>query len=109
MDIYDYTTKGGKNLIRDYINNLDENNKAIALSIREAIRKDGILAFEALKTRKLKGKLYEIKFSNQRIMYVIKDADSVYFLHICKKQKNKAESKDLNLAVERAKAEHLIF
>ena len=56
MDIYDYTTVGGKNLIKDYIDSLDESNKIIALSIRKAIRKDGILAFQGIKTRQLKGK-----------------------------------------------------
>lgn len=109
VDIYDYTTKGGKNVILDYIYNLPEDIQTVALNIRKAIRKDGYDAFTALTTRKLKGKLYEIKFSNQRIMYVIKNRDSVYFLHICQKQKNKTETKDLQLALNRAKTENLII
>lgn len=107
MDIYDYTTKGGKNVILNYIDSLPNDIKVIAYNIRKVISRDGMIAFEALNTRKLKGKLYEIKFSNQRIMYVIKNINSVYFLHICKKQKNKTENKDLELAIKRAKSEGL--
>ena len=107
MEIYDYTTNGGKNVIMDYIFKLPKSIQVIALNIRKVISEDGIEAFNLLDTRKLKGKLYEIKFSNQRIMYVIKDSDSVYFLHICKKQKNKAEKKDIELAIKRAKNENL--
>ena len=41
-------------------------------------------------------------------MYVIRDQDSVFFLHACKKQKGKAEQKDIELAKKRAKAEGLL-
>ncbi|MDO5440360.1 MAG: type II toxin-antitoxin system RelE/ParE family toxin [Erysipelotrichaceae bacterium] len=103
MEIFDYTTSGGKNVILSYIDSLPIELKIVAYGIRKKIRDDGLIAFQALNTRKLKGKLYEIKFSNQRIMYVIRDSDRVYFLHICKKQKNKAEKKDIDLAIKRAK------
>jgi len=41
-------------------------------------------------------------------MYVIRDAESVFFLHICKKQKGKAEKKNIELAKKRAKEEGLL-
>ena len=41
-------------------------------------------------------------------MYVIVDANGVAFLHICKKQKGKAEKQELEKALERAKRENLI-
>ncbi len=102
MKIYDYTTAGGKNLILTYIHELPENLRAIVYQIREDISEYGIDAFVSLQTRQLIGKLWEIKFKNQRIMYVIIDRDAVYFLHICRKQKNKAEKKDIETAVKRA-------
>ena len=102
MKIYDYTTAGGKNLILAYIHELTEDLRAIVYQIREDISKYGIDAFVSLQTRQLIGKLWEIKFKNQRIMYVIIDRDAVYFLHICRKQKNKAERKDIETAVKRA-------
>jgi len=56
-----------------------------------------------LNTRQLKGKLWEIKFSQNRIMYVIKDKENIYFLNACKKQKDRAERFELNKAIRRAK------
>ena len=41
-------------------------------------------------------------------MYIIQDQDAVYFLHICKKQKGKAEKQELEKAKKRAKAEGLL-
>lgn len=103
MIIHDYSTAGGKNVILQYIERLPIKLKIEAYLIRQNIVTDGLKAFEILDTRHLKGKIYEIRFSNQRIMYLIKDKDNVYFLHICKKQKNKTESKDLQKAIQRAR------
>ena len=43
-----------------------------------------------------------------RVMYVIIDKDGVVFLHICKKQKGRAEKQELDKAIQRAKAEGLL-
>ena len=90
MDIYDYTTSGGKNLIKEYIEKLPNPLKAEIFSVRQLICEKGIEAFALLATRQLYKKLWEIKISQERIMYVIRDQESVYFLNICKKQKNAA-------------------
>jgi len=37
-------------------------------------------------------------------MYVLHDSENIYFLHACKKQKNKAEKFELEKAINRAKA-----
>ena len=103
MEIIDYHTVGGKNVILDYIESLPVRQKVIALEIRKKIREEGILALNVLSTRHIRGKLYEIRFSNQRIFYVILNENSIYFLHICKKEKNKTEVNDLRLATRRAK------
>ena len=103
MKIIDYTTAGGKNLIEAYINGLTKKEQLEAFRIRNRINKDGAIALEALTTRHLYGKLWEIKFSANRIMYVIQDSDKIYFLHACKKQKNKAEKFELEKAIKRAK------
>ena len=65
-------------------------------------------AFEKLDTRQLRGKLWERKLSQNRIMYVIMNKDAVAFLHICKKQKGKAEKQDLDKALNRARKENLL-
>ena len=108
MDIYDYTTRGGKNVITNYIDKLSAKERLEIYDIRQEIRKHGMDAFEKIDTRQLRGKLWEIKVSQTRIMYVIVDTNGVAFLHICKKQKGKAEKQEIEKALERAKRENLI-
>ena len=103
MKIIDYTTVGGKNLIMAYIDDLTNEEQFEAFRIRRKISEDGVIALETLNTRHLRGKLREIKFSQSRIMYVVQDSKTIYFLHACKKQKNKAEKNELETAIKRAK------
>lgn len=108
MIIFDYATDGGKNLIIEYIKGLPVREQLEIYCIREEIEKSGLDAFEKIHTRQLRGKLWEIKVTQTRIMYVIINRDSVAFLHICKKQKGKAEKKEIETALKRAKSEDLI-
>lgn len=103
MQIHDYHTDGGKNVIKEYLSALPENERVVGYKIRHKIILDGLEAIEALNTRQLRGKLWEIKFSKNRIMYVIADEDNIYFLHACQKQKGKAEQFELEKAIQRAK------
>lgn len=80
----------------------------IGYNIRHRIVENGLKAFDELNTRQLDGKLWEIKFSQNRIAYVIKDADNVYFLHCWVKQKGKAEKFELDTAISRAKENDLM-
>ena len=95
-------------MIMDYIDALPAATKAEILASRQLIQEKGIEAFSLLVTRQLFKKLWEIKISQERIMYVIQDQDSVYFLNICKKQKGKAEKQELEKAKKRAKAAGLL-
>jgi len=103
MDIHDYTSTGGKNLIKEYISTRPMDERREIYKIRHEIILNGLAVFQALDTRQLRGKLYEIKYTNNRIMYVVKDGDNVYFLHACQKQKGKAEKYDIDTAIKRAK------
>ena len=87
MTILDYATAGGKNLITEYLDKLPKNERAVGYRIRDRIETYGIVGLKSLRTRQLKDKLWEIKFSDNRIMYVLQDTDTIYFLHACKKQK----------------------
>ena len=109
MKIIDYCTSGGKNIIVEYIENLPDDLKTKAYLIRSKIELDGFDALKALEARKLRGKLYEIKFSNQRLMYVIQEPDKIYFVHMCKKEKMKTKSKGLNVAIQRTKELGYVF
>jgi len=108
MDIIDYCTEGGKNLIKEYLSSLPKAECVFGYGIRHKIIKDGLAAFDGLDTRQLQGKLWEIKFSDNRIMYVIFDKETVHFLHACKKQKGKAEKFELEKAIQRAKERNLL-
>lgn len=103
MQILDYVTNAGKNVIKEYLSHLPKNEMDEGYSIRHEIILNGIVALNSLNTRQLKGKLYEIKFSKNRIMYILKDEETIYFLHACRKQKGKAEQFELNTAIKRAK------
>jgi hypothetical protein len=108
MEIHDYCTEGGKNLIKEFISSLSVTERTYGYGIRHKIIKEGMKAFEGLDTRQLFGKLWEIKFFDNRIMFVILDKNSVHFLHACKKQKGKAEKFELDKAVGRAKERNLL-
>ena len=103
MKIHDYITIGGKDLIKEYISTRPMDERREIYKIRFNIILNGLSAFQELNTRQLRGKLYEIKYSNNRIMYAIKDGENIYFLHACLKQKGKAEKFEINTAIQRAK------
>ena len=108
MQIHDYYTEGGKNLIKEYLSSLPVAERTYGYGIRHKIIKEGLSAFNGLNTRQLRGKLWEIKFADNRIMYVIFDKNNVHFLHACKKQKGKAEKFELDKAIQRAKEKDLL-
>jgi phage-related protein len=108
VEILDYYTEGGKNLIKEYLSGLTVPERTYGYGIRHKIIREGLKAFDGLDIRQLYGKLWEIKFFDNRIMYVIFDSDAVHFLHACKKQKGKAEKFELNKAIARAKERDLL-
>lgn len=103
MNLHRYTTKGGKDLIKEYIDKLEIDSKVEGYRIQQLIEDHGLAALEELTTRQLVKKLWEIKFSENRLMYVVADEDNFYIVHACKKQKAKAEKKDIDKAKKRAK------
>ena len=103
MNIIDYMTIGGKNLITEYLDDLPKKEQLKAYQIRQKIMDEGLVALKYLDTRQLRGKLWEIKFFSNRILYVVHDGTAVYFLHVCQKQKNRAEIIDIEKALRRAR------
>ena len=104
MNIYTYTTIGGKDLIRDYLNCLPKSEQAEGYLILEMLEAKGRAYMDKLDTRQIEGKIWEIKFRrHNRIFYVLFDENNLYLLHACKKQKGKAEKFELEKARNRAK------
>jgi len=57
LEIYDYQTSGGKNVILSYISKLTNQEQLEIYDIRKEIRNNGVDAFEKLNTRQLQGLL----------------------------------------------------
>lgn len=68
MTIHDYVTNGGKNLIKEYLKTLPTEEAREGYVIRHNLIINGLSALQELNTRQLKGKLWEIKFSKNRII-----------------------------------------
>lgn len=104
MKVHSYTTARGTDEIKEYIDKLSQDERAEALTILGGLQRNGVAELQYLDTRQLRKKLWEIKFYNHnRMMYVLADSDNIYLLHICKKQKGKAEKFELDKAIKRAK------
>ncbi|MCH4200558.1 MAG: type II toxin-antitoxin system RelE/ParE family toxin [Clostridium tyrobutyricum] len=104
MNIWDYETSGGKDLINGYLDNLPCDESAEGYRIKQLLEDEGLKALDLLDTRQLRSKLWEIKFNyKDRFMYVVADKNNFYILHACKKQKGKAEKIELDKAIKRAK------
>ena len=101
MNVHNYKTTGGKDLILDYIMNLAKPETVDGLSVLECFEKDEL---EKLNIKKWQGKISEVYFfKHNRIFYVIVEDNDIYLLHACRKQKNKTEKKDSKIVINRAK------
>ncbi len=104
MNVFSYCTLGGKDLIREFLDDLPSRESAEGYYILEQLEKEGVPFLKTLNIRQLEGKLWEIKYPrHNRIFYVLLDGDNIYLLHACKKQKGKAEKFELDKARERSK------
>jgi phage-related protein len=83
---------------------LPKKQSALGYAILDKLKKDGFDALDYMDTRHIKGKLWEIKFSkDNRIFYVAIEEKTIYLLHACKKQKDKAELFEIETAEKRMK------
>lgn len=103
MNIHHYYSSGGKDYIDDYLTSLPPSERNMGDMILMRLQTEGLSALQYLNTRQLQRKLWEIKFADNRLMYVIADEDNMYIVHACRKQKGKAELFELRKAISRAK------
>jgi len=101
LNVHNYKTTGGKDIIQEYIDKLPVDEAVDGASVIKAFKDDRL---DELKIDHWQGKIYEVYFYryNRIFFVVIKDID-VYFLHACRKQKNKTEKKDSVTVIKRAK------
>ncbi len=104
MHIQFYKTNSGKNLIIEFLDSLSIEERAEGYYILEKLERGTVTDLRLLNIKHFVDKIWEIKFRKfNRLFYVLKNKDTIYFLHGCKKQKNATELKDRNLVIKRAK------
>ena len=104
MLIDSFKSAGGKDLIIDFIDSLDKFEKAEGYLLLEHLEEIESIDDCIFYTKKIQGKVWEIKFKNHnRIFYVLCNKNYIYLLHACKKQKNKTERHDKELAIKSAR------
>ena len=101
MHVHNYESNSGKDLILEYLNNLPEDERVDGLSVIECMKNN---EFDKIFWKRWEKKIFEVYFrKNNRIFYVIADANNIYLLHACRKQKNKTEKRDKKIVEARAK------
>jgi len=101
MNVYNYTTSGGKDLILDYILSLNKNEIVDGLSVLEKFENDEL---DQLDIRPWKGKICEVHFyKHNRVFFIAIENKDLFVLHACRKQKNKTEKNDSEIVIKRAK------
>lgn len=108
MKIILHNALGEINDILNFANNKRE--KTDILELLSSLQKNAQGTLESSKIKKIKAvevKIYEIIKGSLRVFYIPYGGD-IYIVHICRKQKNKTELKDIKLAEKRAKEIHRI-
>ena len=101
MKIQSYYSQNGTDLIEKYIESLTIEEQVDALDVLLQLEKGNT---DTLVIKKWEGKVREVYFyKHNRIFYVVADAENIYLLHACRKQKNKTEKKDCKIIISRAK------
>lgn len=96
-----YYTSGSRQPVRDYIEALPSDERAIIAEGLLEIEERGLSA--ASITRHISGRLWELKINRHRIFYVLVAGPVMVLLHAYKKQGQKAPPRELEVARKRMK------
>ena len=101
MILHDYTSSSGKDLIIEYLDSLTEEERVDGLMVMKCMENN---EFDKILFKRWEKKVYEVYFKkHNRIFYITVDANNIYLLHACRKQKNKTEKRDSEIVKKRAK------
>lgn len=101
MILHDYTSSSGKDLIMEYLDSLTEEERVDGLMVMKCMEN---YEFDKILFKRWEKKVYEVYFKkHNRIFYITVDANNLYLLHACRKQKNKTEKRDSEIVKKRAK------
>jgi phage-related protein len=102
MTVRFYTTPGGSNPVRDYLEDLPDADLAAINDALLALQEEGLNAPGVI-LRHIGGKLWELKVGRHRVFYVVIQGPEVVLLHAYRKQGQKAPMHELETARRRLK------
>ena len=92
-----YRTAGGASPVEKYLVDLDSKERAAVADALKGIEISGLHG-AGVRTRQIKGKLWEIKASQQRVFYVVMMGGEMVLLHAAKKEGQKADRGEVETA-----------
>jgi len=95
-----YRTASGASPVEKYLAGLEAKERAAVLGDLNNVQKSGLSA-PGVVTRQIRGKLWEIKASAQRVFYVVAGGPTMVLLHAYKKQGKKAPPREIAVAEQR--------
>jgi phage-related protein len=102
MELRFYRTNAGRAPVQDYVEALEEVEKAAVLAAFEDLAQRGV-SQTGVDLRHIQGKLWEIRVSRHRVFYVLISGPMMLLLHAYKKQGQKAPTRELAVARGRMK------
>lgn len=100
MLLHNYKTASGRDLIMVYLNSLPDEERLDGLLVMRCMENN---EFNKIIYKRWEKKVYEVYFrKHNRIFYITADANNIYLLHACRKQK-KTEKSDSKIVKKRAK------
>ena len=102
MRVTFFKTGSGRSPVLEYILDLAKPERARLLEALDQIERYGFKATR-MQFRQIEGKLWEIKASAHRVLYVVIDRDEMVLLHAYKKQGQKLPLKERDIAIHRMK------
>ena len=103
MRIEFFETLSGRRPVADYIRSLTADRRTEVLSALADLEKHG-LDGSSVSMRHIEGKLWELKFAIDRVLYVVLTGPSMVLLHAYKKQGQRAPVGELDTARRRLRA-----
>ncbi len=102
MRVTFFKTSSGRSPVLEFIQGLAKPERARLFEALDQIERHGLDAIR-VQFRQIEGKLWEIKVSAHRILYVVIEREEMVLLHVYKKQGQKLPIKERDIAIRRMK------
>jgi phage-related protein len=102
MRVTFFKTSSGRSPVVEFIQGLAKSERARLFEALDQVERHGLDAIR-VQFRQIEGKLWEIKVSAHRILYVVIEREEMVLLHAYKKQGQKLPIKERDIAIRRMK------